>query len=201
MDFDWIVGWFFIFFSLLGNTWVIFIIAKRRRLQTTANWFILSLAVADLGVTSGYFPTFLIFNVLVDTCNNDVRLVIARFFITTSAFCLTAMAAERYIAIVHSLKYFRFLTKANVAIIIATCWTIPFLLKICELIIYLARSELFAPRTAIFGCISIVLFGVLPTIVLLVAHFHILLIARKLSREMKVLFKQVRFNVTANCQN
>ena len=33
---------------------------------------------------------------------------------------------------------------------------------------------------------------------LLTAHFHILLIARKLSLQMRTLMKQVRFNITAN---
>ena len=36
----------------------------------------------------------------------------------------------------------------------------------------------------------------LPTVLLLTAHIHILLIARKLSLQMKM--KQVRFNITAN---
>ena len=42
------------------------------------------------------------------------------------------------------------------------------------------------------------LFVLLSTIFFFVAHLHILLIACKLSREMKSLFKQVRFNVGAN---
>lgn len=49
-----------------------------------------------------------------------------------------------------------------------------------------------------FGSIHMVLFKVLPTILLFAAHFHILLIALKLSRDTKVLLKQVRFNVAAN---
>ena len=42
------------------------------------------------------------------------------------------------------------------------------------------------------------LFVLLSMIFLFVAHHHILLIACKLSREMKTLLKQVRFNVGAN---
>ena len=48
------------------------------------------------------------------------------------------------------------------------------------------------------GGIYIFLFVVLPTVLLLTAHFHILLIARKLSLQMRALMKQVRFNITAN---
>ena len=132
---------FFTFFDLLENTWIIFIIARRRRLQTTTNWFILSLAAADLGVTCGHFPASMICNVLVNTCNNDVRIITAFFFLEASALCLTAMIGERYIAIVYSLKYVRLMTTKNTIIIIATCWAIPFLLLVYELIIYLTKAS------------------------------------------------------------
>lgn len=135
---------------------------------------------------------------LVETCSNDIRLEIAFFFIEASALCLTAMVGERYIAIVHSLKYVRLLTTTNIIIVIANCWGIPFLLAVYEGISYLASVEESAEGTLIFVAIYTALFLVLPTILLLAAHLHILLIARKLSREMKVLLKQVRFNIAAN---
>ena len=50
----------------------------------------------------------------------------------------------------------------------------------------------------IIDIIYILFFVVLPTVLLLTAHFHILLIARKLSLQMRTLMKQVRFNITAN---
>ena len=198
MDVDWIVGWFFTFFGLLGNSWIIFIVAKRRRLQTTTNWFILSLAVADLGVTCGHFPASMICNVLVNTCNNDVRIITAFFFLEASALCLTAMIGERYIAIVYSLKYVRLMTTKNTIIIIATCWAIPFLLIVYELIIYLTSIDYYATGTPIFVAIYTALLLVLPTILCFGAHLQILVITHKRSREMRVLFKQVRFNVEAN---
>ena len=127
MDFILEVILFFIFLSSVGNSWVIFIIARRRRLQTTANWFILSLAAADLGVTCVLAP-YTICDVILDTCKEEVVEIFAFFCVNVSAIGLIATVAERYVAIVHSLKYVRiFTTTRRTFIIIGTCWGFPFL--------------------------------------------------------------------------
>ena len=198
MDFILVVILFFIFLSLVGNSWVIFIIARRRRLQTTANWFILSLAAADLGVTCVYFSTYVICEVILDTCNEKVAGIFTFFFANVSAIGLIAMVAERYVAIVHSLKYVRvFTTARRKFIIIGACWGFPFLFTVLRRAMYLADGR-HSVKTRIVEVIYIFLFVVVPTVLLLTAHFHILLIARKLSLQMKALMKQVRFNITAN---
>ena len=88
------VFWFFIFLSLVGNCWVIFVITSRRQLRTTANWFILSLAAADLGVTCVYFSTYVICEVILDTCNEKVAGIFTFFFAKVSAIGLIARVAE-----------------------------------------------------------------------------------------------------------
>ena len=197
MDFILVVILFFIFLSLVGNSWVIFIIARRRRLQTTANWFILSLAAADLGVTCVFAP-YMICYVILDTCRERVVGVFAFSFVNVSAIGLIAMVAERYVAIVHSLKYVRvFTTTRRTFIIIGTCWGFPFLLTVLRRAMRLADGR-HSVKTRIVEVIYIFLFVVLPTVLLLTAHFHILLIARKLSLQMRTLMKQVGFNMSAN---
>ena len=57
---------------------------------------------------------------------------------------------------------------------------------------------MYVVKTRIVEVIYIFLFVVVPTVLLLTAHFHILLIARKLSLQTRTLMKQVRFNMTAN---
>ena len=194
MNFIRLVFLFFTFLSLVGNSWVIFIIAKRRRLRTTANWFILSLAAADLGVTCAFSP-YMICEVILGTCKEKVGLIFAIYLVTVSAMGLIAMVAERYVAIVHSLKYVRIFTTARrTFLIIRACWGFPFLITAMNL----AVRRNWGVKTLIFYIIYILLFVVLPTVLLLTAHFHILLIARKLSLQMKALMKQVRFNITAN---
>ena len=198
MNFIRLVFLFFTFLSLVGNSWVIFIIAKRRRLRTTANWFILSLAAADLGVTCVFAP-YMICDEILDTCRERVVKVFAFFFANVSAIGLIAMVAERYVAIVHSLKYVRvFTTTRRTFIIIGTCWGFPFLFTVLRRAMYLADGRHSVVKTRIVEVIHIFLFVVVPTVLLLTAHFHILLIARKLSLQMRTLMKQVRFNMTAN---
>ena len=198
MDFILVVILFFIFLSLVGNSWVIFIIARRRRLQTTANWFILSLAAADLGVTCVLAP-YTICDVILDTCRERLVRAFAFFFVNVSAIGLIAMVAERYVAIVHSLKYVRvFTTTRRTFIIIGTCWGFSFLFTVLRRALRLAERRHSVVKTHIFDIIHIFLFVVVPTVLLLTAHFHILLIARKLSLQMRALMKQVRFNITAN---
>ena len=198
MDFILVVILFFIFLSLVGNSWVIFIIARRRRLQTTANWFILSLAAADLGVTCVFAP-YTICDVILDTCREEVVEIFAFFFVNVSAIGLIATVAERYVAIVHSLKYVRiFTTTRRTFIIIGTCWGFPFLFTVLRHAMHLADGRHSVVKTSIVEVIYIFLFLVVPTVLLLTAHFHILLIARKLSLQMRTLMKQVRFNMTAN---
>ena len=198
MNFIRLVFLFFTFLSLVGNSWVIFIIARRRRLRTTANWFILSLAAADLGVTCVFAP-FMIYEVILDTCKEIGGSIFATFFVNVSAMGLIAMVAERYVAIVHSLKYVRvFTTARRTFLIIGACWGFPFLFTVLKHALHLAGRRHSVVKTHIFDIIYILLFVVLPTVLLLTAHIHILLIARKLSLQMRALMKQVRFNITAN---
>ena len=198
MNFIRLVFLFFTFLSLVGNSWVIFIIARRRRLRTTANWFILSLAAADLGVTCVFAP-FMIYEVILDTCKEIGGSIFAIFFVNVSAMGLIAMVAERYVAIVHSLKYVRvFTTARRTFLIIGACWGFPFLFTVLKHALHLAGRRHSVVKTHIFDIIYILLFVVLPTVLLLTAHIHILLIARKLSLQMRALMKQVRFNITAN---
>ena len=198
MNFIWLVFLFFTFLSLVGNSWVIFIIAKRRRLRTTANWFILSLAAADLGVTCAFSP-YMICKLILDTCKEGIGVIFVFYFVNVSATGLIAMVAERYVAIVHSLKYVRvFTTVRRTFLIIGACWGFPFLFTVLKYALHLAKRRHSVVKIHIFDIIYILLFVVLPTVLLLTAHFHILLIARKLSLQMRALMKQVRFNITAN---
>ena len=195
----WIVGWLFTLFGSVGNTWVVFIITKRKRLHTTANVFILSLAVADLSVTCGYFPPSFVCKLLfVNVCDDTIRFNFLSFFIEASVFALLAMITERYIAIVYSLKYVCFMTTKRTVAMIAVSWGIPSLLFAARWMYDLHYSKLSTREERIIVICYTLLFEIAPPIIIVAFTLHILFIARKLSLQMSALLIQVGFNQASN---
>ena len=194
----WIVGWFVTLFGFVGNSWVIFIIVKTRRLHTTANWFTLSLAIADLSVTTGYFPASMVCNVLVQSCNNFIRQTVVNFVMEASMFALIAMVAERYLAIVYPLKYVRVMTTKRILVTIVMSWVIPVILSVFRWMYELYYNRLSIAEEHAVIILYTLFIEIAPMIVLIAFTFHILAIARKLSIQMSTLLTQVRFNQAAN---
>lgn len=194
----WIVGWFVTLFGLVGNSWIIFVIAKRRRLQTTSNWFILSLAIADLSVTCGYFPASMVCNALVQSCDYIIRHNFLNFFMEASTFALIVMVAERYIAIVYPLKYVHLMTTKRTIFIIVMSWGIPVILSVFRWINHLYGSKLSDAEERAIIILYTLLIEIAPMFILIAVTLHILFIARKLSIQMSKLLTQVRFNLAAN---
>ena len=98
------IGWLLSIATAVGNGFVIFLVAKNRRLHSSANWFVLSLAVADFGVGIAVFPSnyFCIYSM---ACNSRVYMAFFWFFPHSSVTNLCSLTWDRYIAIVYPLKY------------------------------------------------------------------------------------------------
>ena len=88
----------------------------------------------------------MICNLLVQSCKDSyIRLTFANFYFDASAFALIAMIAQRYIVIVHSLKYVRvFKTTKRTFTVIATSWGIPATFFVFDLIVSFSSTELSA---------------------------------------------------------
>ena len=104
----WILGWVLSFLTILGNGITIFLVCSRQNLRTKTNAFIVSLAVADFCVGLSVIPSRFAC-VITKTCDdwpyywwvNFIRWL----FGLTSAVKLCGLVLDRFIAIVHPLKY------------------------------------------------------------------------------------------------
>ena len=119
--------------SVVGNSLVCMVIARRRRMRTVTNYFILNLAIADLTVTCICIP----FDIPVQ--ENSYKWPYGAFMckilyplqtmsMFASIFTLTAVSLNRFWAIIYPLK--RQMTKSHAVVAIISLWVISGLLTI-----------------------------------------------------------------------
>ncbi|KAG9333505.1 hypothetical protein JZ751_011480 [Albula glossodonta] len=119
---------FIVVVSVIGNVTVIWIILAHRRMRTVTNYFIVNLAFSDVSMAA--FNT--VFN-FVYALHNDwyFGLGYCRFqnfypitAMFSSIYSMTAIAIDRYMAIIHPLKPRLSSTSTNIAI--AVIWVVAF---------------------------------------------------------------------------
>ncbi|XP_019949197.1 adenosine A2a receptor a [Paralichthys olivaceus] len=117
-------------FSVLGNVLVCWAVCLNSNLQTITNFFVVSLAVADIAVGVLAIP----FAIVISTgfCSNFYGcLFIACFVLVltqSSIFSLLAIAIDRYIAIKLPLRYNSLVTGQRARGIIAICWVLSIII-------------------------------------------------------------------------
>ena len=124
------IGWLLSIVTATGNGFVIFVIAKNRRLYSSANLFVLSLAVADFGVGIAVFPSSFFCTDYSMACNLRVYVAFFWFFLHSSVTNLCTLTWDRYIAIVHPLRYITSMTKRRPGMVILTAWLISFAISL-----------------------------------------------------------------------
>nr|CAI5857286.1 unnamed protein product [Callosobruchus analis] len=96
-------------FAVVGNALVIFVFRKERRLRRRTNYYIVSLATADLLVGLLGIPFAILSSVGLPTnlhaCLFTVSLLVV--LCTISIFCLVAVSVDRYWAILYPMGYSR----------------------------------------------------------------------------------------------
>ena len=183
--------------TVAGNGIVIYLIVTRHRLHTTANWFILSLAIADLFLGSSFFLTEILSNVLsYPTRNYIIWYAIGSFLAAASATNLCLLTLDRYIAIVKPLKYVTFMTTRRVVLLISTAWLASFLPHFVLFLRFVIFTTPEDPNEILKGFMifDCVVFETLPIVILPFATGHLFTVARRHSRQTAVLMAQLRFN-------
>ena len=193
----WIIGWFLSVLAVTGNALVIWLVTTKRRLRTTANFFIVSLAIADFCVGLFLFPALFTCKRWPTYCTAYHRRVILAhlgFFVHASTANLCAMTADRYIAVALPMRYIAFMTPQRSIRMIATAWVFPALAWITYTVLvhYRDGSTSVVAVNIAMKC----LFQILPTVLVTMATIHMLIIVRRHKKEISSLLADLRFN---NC--
>lgn len=162
--------------SLLGNIIIIYIIITHKNLHTNTNWFLLSLAISDLGVPLFIIPSHLLCTETSLPCKHSVVTALYNFILFASVLNLCACTSERYIAILHPFKYVHYVNKKRVLEVIANVWLIPIPLAIIPLIH--AKPEVSILVNRIYWLTQVALFMIIPSLVMLAAFWRIYGVAK-----------------------
>ena len=192
------IGWLLSIATVVGNGFIIFLVAKNRRLHSSANWFVLSLAVADFGVGIAVFPSnyFCIYSM---ACNSRVYMAFFWFFLHSSVTNLCFLTLDRYIAIVHPYKYNNSTTKRHPGKVILIAWSIPFAISLSLLVGMYARTSNTTQTVLLLTGVSA--FDIICCVLLFYAVVRILIVARARSHDVSVIELQVQINHSTEFSN
>ncbi|XP_048063543.1 adenosine receptor A2b-like isoform X2 [Megalobrama amblycephala] len=122
--------------STVGNLLVCVAVGLNRKLQTVTNYFLVSLAVADICVGSLAIPCAVMADLGIPRHNLYLCLLMLSVLIMltqSSVFSLLAVAVERYVAIFMPFHYHRLMTPRNAVLVLCVTWTLAFLIGLVPL--------------------------------------------------------------------
>lgn len=180
-----------IFLIVFGNMLVCMAVSREKALQTTTNYLIVSLAVADLLVATLVMPWVVYLEVVGEwrfsRIHCDVFVTLDVMMCTASILNLCAISIDRYTAVAMPMLYnTRYSSKRRVSVMIAVVWVLSFAIS-CPLLFGLNKT---ATREAMHCSIanpafvlysSIVSFYV-PFIITLMVYVQIYVVLRRRRR-------------------
>uniref|UniRef100_A0A8C4H833 Gastrin/cholecystokinin type B receptor n=1 Tax=Dicentrarchus labrax TaxID=13489 RepID=A0A8C4H833_DICLA len=120
--------------SVLGNSLIIAVLVRNRRMRTVTNLFLLSLSISDLMVSLVCIPFTLIPNLMRDFVFGTGICKLVMYFmgvsVSVSTFNLVAISLERYSAICNPLTSRTWQTKSHAAKVITATWVVSFILML-----------------------------------------------------------------------
>ena len=169
--------------TIVGNGIVLWLISKKRSLRTMSNLFLTSLAAADFLVGLAIDPVWIVIRCLGYNSNKAyietfVRGIDYLWIHTTVAttFNLCCVSLDRYVAIIHPLRYHDFLTNRRCYLLIANVWFMSLVLPCSRFMVQdiTALSTLYISFTVmtILFPMSIIVFCSLRILKAALAHYN-----------------------------
>ncbi|XP_072305446.1 adenosine A2c receptor [Eucyclogobius newberryi] len=124
------------FLSTVGNLLVCVAVGINQKLRTVTNYFLVSLAVADICVGSIAIPCAILTDIGLPHHNLYLCLLMLSvliMFTQSSIFSLLAVAVERYLAILMPFRYQLLVTPRNAILVILFTWLLAFLIGLIPL--------------------------------------------------------------------
>ncbi|KAJ7380943.1 hypothetical protein OS493_004531 [Desmophyllum pertusum] len=182
------------------NGLVIFLIYKKKTLRTLTNMFLTSLALSDLMSGLVGIPLLLICltREIINVCVSSV--IFIRFTAISSVCHVLLIACDRYIFIVHDMKYDSLVTKRRAIITTIAVWLVSFTAAVIQLSWYIFHGIDFAAFVEItedlnkqYSVACIVLFFAVPLLLMCYIYGCIFYISFKLKesdRQIRSSFQQ-----------
>ncbi|XP_069754983.1 alpha-1A adrenergic receptor-like [Narcine bancroftii] len=128
----------FMLFALVGNILVILSVAFNRHLQTTTNYFIINLAIADLLLSTTVLP----FSATLEIVGHwifgrifcDIWAALDVLCCTASIMSLCAISIDRYIGVRYSLRYPSIVTEKKAVLVLVGVWVLSIVISIGPLL-------------------------------------------------------------------
>lgn len=167
---------------IVGNSFVIWLVVRRKSLHTVTNMLLVSLAISDLMVGIAVIPSFVAcFHV---KCDGVLAKMVYDYFLFVSVANLCAITVDRYTAVMHPLRYPNKMTPLAAIRIIAIAWIIPAILSILPVSWTYSSTSLDNQELAnkVFYTIQVIFFVLTPCCLMLWAYFKIFKEAIKQAR-------------------
>ncbi|XP_037293444.1 dopamine D2-like receptor [Manduca sexta] len=180
--------------TLFGNVLVILSVARERSLQTATNYFIVSLAVADLLVAVVVMPfgVYYLFNGVwgLPAVVCDCYIAMDVTCSTSSIFNLVAISVDRYIAVTQPIKYAKHKSNARVWTMIGVAWLVSGAIG-SPIVLGLNNTPDRSPNQCLFNNTDYVIYSSLgsfyiPCIIMMFLYYNIFKAIRQRAKKQRV---------------
>ncbi|XP_028969126.1 dopamine D2-like receptor [Galendromus occidentalis] len=177
--------------AVFGNILIILAVYKEKTLKSATNYFIVSLAFADLLVAAVVMPfaVYVLVNVRWELSETlcDLYIAIDVTCSTASIFNLVAISIDRFIAVTQPIKYSKHKNSFRVAITIAAVWVISMAIG-TPIILGLNTSSERVPHLCVFYNSDFILYSSLtsfyiPCLVMILLYYRIFKVIHSRSQQ------------------